>query len=167
VRRHDRRLERIEDVYRTRYAQFVRLAIAITRDEEVACDAVHEAFVRAVRYRRRLRHDASAPGWICRIVLNEARKRRTIESRYVATDPEKLGPGLAANGRTERGDLEAAVAALPERQRLVVFLRHYADLEYADIAEALDVAVGTVSATLHAAHVTLQARLREAERCET
>jgi sigma-70-like protein len=44
------------------------------------------------------------------------------------------------------------VAELPERQRLVVFLRYFADLDHARIAEALEIRPGTVAATLHAAH---------------
>jgi RNA polymerase sigma factor (sigma-70 family) len=46
-------------------------------------------------------------------------------------------------------------------QRLALFLRYYADLDYAGIAEALDISRGTVSATLHAAHATLQTQLSE------
>jgi RNA polymerase sigma factor (sigma-70 family) len=59
--------------------------------------------------------------------------------------------------------LRARVAALPERQRIAVFLRYYADLDYSAIAEALEVEVGTVSATLSQAHRSLRADLvREA-----
>jgi RNA polymerase sigma factor (sigma-70 family) len=48
------------------------------------------------------------------------------------------------------------IASLPERQRLAVYLRYYADLDYRSIAAALDVEVGTVSATLSAAHRKLR-----------
>ena len=50
----------IETVYRERYARFVRLAHAITGDEQAALDAVHDAFVRAVRHRRSLRDARTA-----------------------------------------------------------------------------------------------------------
>jgi RNA polymerase sigma factor (sigma-70 family) len=60
-------------------------------------------------------------------------------------------------------ELAPAVAALPERQRLVVFLRYYADLDYRTIADALDVEVGTVSATLAAAHRAVRQRLEEVQ----
>jgi RNA polymerase sigma-B factor len=53
------------------------------------------------------------------------------------------------------------VSALPERQRLIVFLRYYADLDYRTIAEALGVEVGTVSASLATAHATIRKALRE------
>ena len=73
---------------------------------------------------------------------------------------------LSANGNTNHEDarLAAAIAALPERQRLAVFLRYYADLDYASIAEALGVKAGTVAASLSAAHENLRKTLEEALR---
>jgi RNA polymerase sigma factor (sigma-70 family) len=62
----------------------------------------------------------------------------------------------------EESELAARLAVLPERQRLVVFLRYFADLEYREIASALGIETGTVSATLHAAHVSLRAGYEEA-----
>jgi RNA polymerase sigma factor (sigma-70 family) len=50
---------------------------------------------------------------------------------------------------------------LPERQRLAVYLRYYADLDYRAIAAVLAVKVGTVSATLSAAHNRLREQLQE------
>ncbi|HJS70921.1 MAG TPA: sigma-70 family RNA polymerase sigma factor [Gaiellaceae bacterium] len=150
----------IEAVYRDQLAAFVRLATAITGDEQAAYDAVHDGFVRAVRYRSQLRDRESAPGWVCRIVLNEARKRSTTERRHVST-PLEAEHEPATNGHRETGAAAAALASLPERQRLALFLRYYADLDYAGIAEALGISRGTVSATLHAAHASLQTKLKE------
>jgi RNA polymerase sigma factor (sigma-70 family) len=59
-------------------------------------------------------------------------------------------------------EVRAAVAGLPERQRLAVYLRYYADLDYDAIATALEVKPGTVAATLNAAHARLRGRLEEA-----
>ena len=69
-----------------------------------------------------------------------------------------VGNGVVGDGATVR----CWVAALPERQRLVVFLRNYADLDYRAIAAALDVEVGTVSATFSSAHGTLRKQLEVA-----
>jgi RNA polymerase sigma factor (sigma-70 family) len=68
----------------------------------------------------------------------------------------------------EGGDLDVAalrarVAALPERQRLTVFLRYYAGLDYREIAAALGIETGTVSATLNAAHAALRRTMVEVE----
>ena len=56
------------------------------------------------------------------------------------------------------------MASLPPRQRAALFLRYYADLDYRSIADVLGVEVGTVSATLSAAHATLRKALKEVER---
>jgi RNA polymerase sigma factor (sigma-70 family) len=58
--------------------------------------------------------------------------------------------------------VRAWVASLPERQRLAVFLRYFADLDYRSIAAALDVEVGTVSATLATSLAALRRASEEA-----
>jgi RNA polymerase sigma factor (sigma-70 family) len=152
-------LDRIEDVYRRRYGVFVRVAVAIVGDEHSARDAVHDGFVRAVRHRRQLRDTASAEAWIWRIVVNEARRLRMRQPSFAPLDAAFGMAEASANG--EHRDLRARIAALPERQRLAVFLHYYADLDYASIAEALDVAPGTVAATLNAARASLRGTLQE------
>jgi RNA polymerase sigma factor (sigma-70 family) len=57
--------------------------------------------------------------------------------------------------------VRAAVRRLPERQRLVLFLRFYADMDYATIAELLGKSEGTVGASLNAARTTLPGLLEE------
>ena len=158
-------LSAIEDVYRTRFPAFLRVAVAIVGDEQLARDAVHDGFVRAVRHRRRFRGEGGLEGWLWRIVVNEARKRRAREGRLIPVDPAELDAGSETNGYAEAGHIAATVAALPERQRLVLFLRYFADLDYERIAQALDVAPGTVAATLSAAHSKLRQQLKEVERC--
>jgi RNA polymerase sigma-70 factor (ECF subfamily) len=148
----------IERVYRERYGAFLRVAVAITRDEQSGEEAVHDAFVRALRHRRGFRGKGSLEGWLFRIVVNEARRKTASERR-----PPPLVEAPSTNGHHEAGRLDALVAALPERQRLVLFLRHYADLDYQAIADALDVKPGTVAATLHAAHSALRRELQEVE----
>jgi RNA polymerase sigma factor (sigma-70 family) len=95
-------------------------------------------------------------------VVNESRRRQAAERRpspaLAPRDP------TSTNGHVESGALAALVAALPERQRLVLFLRHYADLDYESIATALGVKPGTVAASLHAAHSALRRELLEVER---
>jgi RNA polymerase sigma factor (sigma-70 family) len=97
-----------------------------------------------------------------RIVVNEARRRQAAERRPAPTAPDLAC--ASPNGHRDSGALETLVAALPERQRLVLFLRYYADLDYESIAAALGVKPGTVAATLHAAHLALRRELQEVER---
>ena len=65
----------------------------------------------------------------------------------------------AANGHAPALPLEL----LTERQREIVFLHYYADLDYAAIAEALAISPGTVGATLTAARQTLRGALEEVQ----
>jgi RNA polymerase sigma factor (sigma-70 family) len=82
-----------------------------------------------------------------------------------AGEPE---PGEVDTGSSEPSaadaDVRAAVRRLPERQRDALFLRFYLELDYAAIANALGIEVGTVSATLHAARKTLTHALQEVMR---
>jgi RNA polymerase sigma factor (sigma-70 family) len=88
-------------------------------------------------------------------------QRRALESRPAQSLASE--DTVAVNGYQPDADpqVRAAVAALPERQRLILFLRYYADLDYATIAEALDVSAGTVAATLSNARSSLRRLLPE------
>jgi RNA polymerase sigma factor (sigma-70 family) len=154
----------IERIYRARYGTFLRVAVAVVGDELVAEEAVHDGFVRALRHRGGFGGRGSLEGWLWRIVVNEARRRRAAEQR-IRLMPTSVTDDASAtmNGHREAGALGALVAALPERQRLALFLRYYADLDYEAIADALGVKAGTVAATLHAAHAALRSELLEVE----
>jgi RNA polymerase sigma-70 factor, ECF subfamily len=148
----------VERVYRERFHDFARIAFAITRSEELAGEAVQETFARALRSRESYRREGTVEAWLWSILVNVARssRRTPVEVEYVDGEGP-AAPEIAARD----GDFGRWVAALPERQRLAVFLRYWADLDYRAIASVLGVEVGTVSATLNAAHATLRRSLKE------
>ena len=81
-----------------------------------------------------------------------------------AAEPHDAVYGSRVEGNGHPADftaLRGRLALLPERQRLILFLRYYADLDYQQIADVLDLRRGTVSAALHAAHNTLRQQLEE------
>jgi RNA polymerase sigma-70 factor, ECF subfamily len=119
-----------------------------------------EAFGKALRKRKSYRGEGSLEAWLWRLVVNQARDELRAARRV------PIPVLLSANGSATHEDarLAAAIAALPERQRVAVFLRYYADLDYASIAEALGVKSGTVAAALNAAHENLRKTLQEALR---
>jgi RNA polymerase sigma-70 factor (ECF subfamily) len=128
------------------------VAIAVVGSPDAAADAVQEAFARALRERHSLRSGDALPAWVWRMVMNAAIDQQRRAAREVPGDaPETVAEPV------ELDELRRAVAALPDRQRHTLFLRHYADLSYDEIAEVLGVARGTVAAALHAAHETLRA----------
>lgn len=151
-----RRTQELEELYRRRYPHFVRVAAAITGDAESGRDAVQAGFAQAVRKRQSFRGTGPLEAWIWRIVVNEAHRVRRTEQRPAAV----AGPEPSSNGHAPDDlGVRAWIASLPERQRAAVFLRYYADLEYGAIAQLLGIEVGTVSATLSAAHAALRKQM--------
>ena len=156
-------LDEIEALYHAGLDRFVRTAAAITGSREAGRDAVQDGFVTAIRKRGQFRGEGSVEAWLWSVIVTSALKeaRRGRQRRRV--DELPVEPA-SANGH-ERGEsaaFRAAVAQLPARQRTVVFLRYYADLEYEQIAAVLGIRRGTVSAALHAAHRTLRQHVSEA-----
>jgi RNA polymerase sigma-70 factor, ECF subfamily len=163
-RRRGARLEELEAVYRSRLPEFRRVAAAITGDGHAALDVVQEAFGLAIRRRETYRGTGDLAAWVWRIVVNQARDHvRTAAQRALAETAASALP--ARNGsQPDSAALAAEIRLLPERQRLTLFLRYYADLDYAAIGEVLGIRPGTVAATLNAAHTTLRRRLEEVVR---
>ena len=158
-------VEALESLYRADLPRFVRAATAIVGDEAAGRDVVQDAFVQAVRKRTGYNGEASLETWVWRIVINEAlalRRRRVADLTWA---PESAITTTSSYHVPEQdATVRAWVAALPERQRLAVFLRYFADLDYQSIAVALEVEVGTVSATLATAHAALRHSYEEAVR---
>jgi RNA polymerase sigma-70 factor (ECF subfamily) len=148
----------LEQLYRRRYGEFLHVATALTGDHALAADAVQDAFVRAIVHRPTFRGDASLEAWVWRIVINAAHSARPRRLTAVLEEAPEVAE------ETDRSDFDGRLDALTERERLVVFLRYFADLDYRSIAAALDVKVGTVSATLHSAHQSLRRSLEEAQK---
>jgi DNA-directed RNA polymerase specialized sigma24 family protein len=143
----------LEALYRARVQDFRRVAAAIAGDRELGCDAVQEAFAKAVRGRRSFAGRGSLEAWVWQIVVNAA---RDVRRRRLA--PFEM-PERSTNGHAAVLPLEL----LTDRQREIVFLHYYADLDYAAIADALAISPGTVGATLNAARRRLRGALEEVQ----
>ncbi len=151
-------LDALGKLYEQRYHRLLRVAESIVGDPELAHDAVQEAFARAIRSRRSFRGEGTLEGWVWRTVINTARNARRDRVPH-ADLPEDHS--VARNGDEPDQRVRALIAALPERQRLVLFLRYYADLDYDAIAGALRIQPGTVGATLNQAHAALRRSVQE------
>ena len=132
-------------------------------DHDLAQDLVAEAFARAwARWRTVGRHPAPA-AWVVRTALNAHVSRWRRRRREVPmADPGGLADRATA-GETFGGPVDprimAALLRLPERQRQVVALRLFLDLDTARTAAALGIAPGTVQAHLGRAIAALRADL--------
>jgi RNA polymerase sigma factor (sigma-70 family) len=148
-------LDEIEAVYRQSAHQFRGVAAAIVRDRELAWDLVQEAFASAVRRRTSFRRDGPLEAWLWRTVVNTA----LSHTRRASAVPGRQGPEPSAEPADRDPDVHDAIAALPERQRLAVFLRYYADLDYRTIGVILGIEDATARASVRDAHGALRRRL--------
>ena len=165
----------------THHRSVFALCYRLLRERDEAADAAQEAFVRA--YASLASFDAAQPfaPWVLRIARNhclDILRRRLPADRVVALDAPRdeddVRPRDLVDERAERGDekleraqtaqaLDAAVAALPEKYRTVISLYHQQHLTYQQIAEVLNVPIGTVMTWLHRARAQLRKQLTGTE----
>lgn len=148
----------VEAVYRLRHKELLRVATAITRSGELGEDAVQEGLARALAGRTSFRASGTLEAWLWNVVVNAA---RNLAARTPQIAEAQEGTAELAALEADLGGIRTLLADLPERQRLVLFLRYYADLDYATIGRVLGIRRGTVSATLHQAHAALRPMLAE------
>jgi len=148
-----------------------RLARRLTKSEEEALDTTQEIFLRVWRGLPGFRGEAKLSTWVFQIAWNYLRAHRRkmgrglkivsedvnaaqeliASARDAAPDPERRASATELLGRVQE-----ALARLPEHYRVVVWLRDGEDLSYQEIADALDVPVGTVRSRLARARATLK-----------
>lgn len=151
------------------------LLLRLTRSREWAEDLLQETFLRVVRTLESYVHDGRFEAWLFRIAANLARdysrqQRRRGPMHTLDGEPDQPGslplpvardetPDAAMN-RAEHGALlAAALERLPEADREILILRHYADMSFREIAELLGVPLGTALARAHRALGKLRADL--------
>jgi RNA polymerase sigma-70 factor (ECF subfamily) len=145
----------------------------LTGRPEDADDLLQDAFLRAFEKLDRFQGDSSFYTWIYRIAVNLAlsdRRRRKLPGRAPATlgiggpepagDPEHSDPALPVERAEREALIQAALDGLQPDHRAVVVMSHIDGLRYEEIAEVLDIPVGTVRSRLHRAREVLRDRLR-------
>lgn len=147
----------LEQLYRERYVGFRDALTPVVGSRDVARDVVQEAFARALRDARKLRSEGSLAAWVWQIAFRIALRERGSQV------DEELSDDLTILHEGRDPALASAVRSLPPKRRLVLFLRYYADFTYAEIAEAVGIAEGTVAATLSQAHAALLDQLMSKE----
>ena len=166
----------MDQLLRRHYDRVHAVCRRITGSEADAADAAQEAMIAIVRALPRFDGRSSFGTWAYRIATNssldELRRRR--RRRPVLADTRSMGDlgdtaevveladphsTLRLDAIAERMSLDAALLALPESFRVPVVLRDVADLDYAEIAEVLDVPVGTVKSRIARGRAALAAEL--------
>lgn len=149
-----------------------RLAYNVLRDREEAWDVAQEAFIRAYQGLPSFRGQAAFYTWLFRIVMNlaadRARQRaargrafgteRVPEEEWdrVMVEPGEPAPDETATRSEERERIMRALDALPEHHRAIIMLGDLQGFTYREIAEVLDIPMGTVMSRLHNARKRLR-----------
>ena len=153
-------------------------AMRMTRNPTDAEDLVQETYLRAYRGYEGFKAGTNLKAWMYRILtnayLNDYRKkqRRPAETDLEAVEDlylyRRLGPNAGRLGRSVEDELagmfvehevKQAVEDLPDHYRIPVLLADVEGFAYAEIAEILDVPIGTVMSRLHRGRKQLQKRL--------
>ena len=140
------------------------LAIQMLGNVDDASDAVHDSIIKALK--KPNAYDASTgplTPWFLRVVRNHCidmiRRRRPGDVDVVELSDPGPGPeGLLETAQRDQA-LQHALSGLSAGQREIIVLRDYMDLSYAEIAEILKVAPGTVMSRLHRARMALKEEL--------
>jgi RNA polymerase sigma-70 factor (ECF subfamily) len=145
---------------------------------EDAQDVVQESFISAYQSLASFKGDSQFFTWLYRIAMNAAislrrRKRATVSldtgSKHdIVIDPLDQSrdnqPGDAMERREEESKLQSALSRLSAEHRTVIVLKDIDDMRYEDIAEVLDVPIGTVRSRLHRARLELRELLEKDEK---
>ncbi len=141
-------------------------AYAILEDPQLAQDAAQEAFITAYRSLAQLQEPKAFPGWFRRVVLTHC--HRLTRGQRVATQPvgsdgepaaSQPGPAAVVEEQELMEGVQAAIQALPERQRTTAILYYIDGYSQREVAEFLEVPVAVVKERLHRARAGLRERM--------
>ncbi len=135
-------------------------ALLILRDRGYAEDAVQEALVRAWKDLRSLRDPRRFDAWLRRLLVNacrdESRRGRRHESNIRLLPDHDRPIQDSSNELVDRDAIGRALSRLSIEHRAVLVHQYYLDLAIAEVADALDIPVGTAKSRLHHARNALR-----------
>lgn len=155
----------VEELYAAHHAEIHRYLARMVGDDELAADLTQETFVKAYRAFDSLQDLQQARPWLYRIAgrtaLDELRRRRLV--RFVPWAGEPGGTVASAEDSVLRGrlsgELERALAAIPERQRMALLLSELEQFNGLELAAALGTSHDAARALLTRARESLRQAL--------
>jgi RNA polymerase sigma-70 factor (ECF subfamily) len=151
------------------HAQGVRNVIyRMCGDAQIAEDAAQETFIQAWLHLASYRPQTSLRNWLYRIAVNAATDMLRKEKRILPNaledlqlqDPQ-LGPESLYSQEERTALVQKAVLSLPEASRAVLVLKEYEGMSYHEIADALEIPIGTVMSRLNYARKVLKDKLEK------
>ena len=148
------------------YRTVLNIAFRAFGNEAAAEDCAQDIFIKVHKRLRSYRADRPFIHWLHRVAANTVtdalRRRRadlSLESLVHEARSESADPADAAAREEQRRAVRQAMAALPGRLRDAIVLQVFHELSYQEIAEVLEIPIGTVMSRLHNAKRLLRARL--------
>jgi RNA polymerase sigma-70 factor (ECF subfamily) len=151
-------------------------ALYLSGNREMASDLLQDTFLKAYRFFDKFEEGTNAKAWLYRIArntyINEYRRIKRLPDhveydeqissyQMLPGDEESRRPGGDADLKDLFDDtIATAIASLPEKFKSVIVLRDIENLPYEEVADALNIPIGTVRSRLHRARAILFERLK-------
>ncbi|MEM7362886.1 MAG: sigma-70 family RNA polymerase sigma factor [Pseudomonadota bacterium] len=151
-----------ENIYRRESGRVFAVCLRLVKDRDLAEDLTQDTFVMAWQKLRDFRGDSAFGTWLYRIATNLTISDLRKRSRHAFILEEMAHselPSPQAMERTEKMDLDAAIAELPDGARVVFVMYAILGYTHAEISQELGVAEGTSKAHLFKARRSLKQRL--------
>lgn len=153
------------DRYKERLYWHVRKLLVSHEDTD---DVLQNVFLKVWQSLAEFRFDSRLYTWMFRIATNEALNFLNEKRRKVYGYTEEISAFLENtlesdpffSGDDIQRELQKAILTLSDRQRVVFNMKYFDDMSYEDMAQILDVAVGTLKATYHNAVKRIEANLK-------
>lgn len=147
--------------------ELMRLAVSLAATRADAEDVLQETFIGAYQGLRRFDARASVKTWLKRILVRQAarhwnrskRSRDALPIEAADAAPARRQSGNGSLGVDRQIDIGAVVRTLAPEHREVIVMREFDQMSYAEIADVLQVPIGTVESRLHRARADLRAKL--------
>jgi RNA polymerase sigma-70 factor (ECF subfamily) len=153
---------------RTRADRLMGISQRILRDVGRAEDAVQQTLVIAWRELRSLRDPDRFDAWLQRLLVNatydEARRARAWHTNVRELPVDGPAGPDGSSGVEDRDRLDRGFRRLPVDQRAILVFTHYLGLTPTEIAERMEIPVGTARSRLHYAHRAMRAAIEADER---
>lgn len=157
--------EAVEQLYATHYRQLVRLSVLLVRDRGTAEEVVQDSFVAMHGKWQTLEDPRNGLAYLRQTVVNRSRsvlRHRAVQARHTPPfQPNQAGADESTLRLERRREVLDALQQLSARQREVLALRYYLDLDEASIADYLGISRGAVKSHASRGAAALRALLEE------
>ena len=140
------KIDPLEELFRTRYAEFVALATVIVHDRATAEEVVQDAFVSMLRREKPLDDPTKLGGYVAQSVVNGARdrlRRKAVELRPRPADAVLSKTQAPSASEASISALLELLEKLPARQAQCLVCRYVLNMSHPEVATTLGISVAT------------------------